>query len=187
MANYHVHGFNISEALKKRLQKVMMENKPMTLNLKHPELTGNDNFYLTTAQVKRVNKALQAKRGARITLSKAQLEHNKKSGGFLAALLPFLAEMAPSLLGGLASSLLGYGATKAFDSISNKGSGLYAFGQSGGALTNTSRKKKYISPAVARAETPMKVPVNFLPGGIPEQASRDDYYGSGLFQFGTRK
>lgn len=163
MTTYHPHGFHVSEYQKKKLINSLKKSDQLTLSFKHNGLKGDHTFYLTNSQLGKVSSAIEKQKGLRLKFSKAQLEYNKKSGGFLAALLPFLAEAAPALLG----SLAGWGATKAIDAIDKKvrGEGLTPLGGQVG---------------------PLKIPVNFYPSGIVEQGSADDYRGSGLFIFGSK-
>jgi len=86
-------------------------------------LVGQHVLHVTKTQSSKIKKCKSEGVGLVLKLSAAQVKHNVVNGGFLGAILPFLASAAktvvPALLGGLAFSGMG----KAVDAIDRKAQG----------------------------------------------------------------
>ena len=102
----------------------------MSIRLSHDDLSGEDVLALTQAQINKMEKAYENGTGMTIKMSKTQLAHNAKvEGGFIGAILPFLAtagkfllsKVLPSLATGALSGLGSAAATKIVDKISGSG------------------------------------------------------------------
>src|SRR5678816_3024269 len=102
----------------------------VSIRLSHDDLRGEHVLALTHAQVNKMMKAYENGKGVTIKMSKTQLIHNAKvEGGFIGAILPFLATagkfLLSSVLPGLATGALsGLGSaatTKIIDKISGSG------------------------------------------------------------------
>ena len=99
---------------------------PLTLRLKHSNLTGNDELMLTKTQLKRIQKSLNNGTGADIKISKTEIRKVAKQGGNLfsslaslgAKVLPYavkgLSKAAPALATGAISALGSLGIDKIF-------------------------------------------------------------------------
>src|SRR5207245_4353630 len=85
--------------------KIMSNKDGVTIRLTKAQLTGDFKLSLTQH-----NKIKKAKNGVQLTLSKSQLEHMEKTGGFipLLALIPIIASAlgaAGGVAGGVASAV----------------------------------------------------------------------------------
>ena len=83
MKTYFEYGVNLTDNQKKSLASAMNHNTPLTLRLKHSNLTGNDELMLTKTQLKRIQKSLNNGTGADIKISKTQIRKVAKQGGSL--------------------------------------------------------------------------------------------------------
>ena len=126
MTSYFEYGVNLSDNQKRSLASAMNSNSPLTLRLKHGNLTGNDELMLTKTQLKRIQKSLNNGTGADIKISKTQIRKVAKQGGSLfstlaslgARVLPYavkgLSKAAPALVTGAVSALGSLGINKIF-------------------------------------------------------------------------
>ena len=73
MTSYFEYGVNLSDNQKKSLASAMHSKSPLTLRIKHGNLTGNDELMLTKTQLKRIQKSLNNGTGADIKISKTQI------------------------------------------------------------------------------------------------------------------
>ena len=73
MTSYFEYGVNLSDNQKRSLASAMNSKSPLTLRLKHGNLTGNDELMLTKTQLKRIQKSLNNGTGADIKISKTQI------------------------------------------------------------------------------------------------------------------
>ena len=93
---------NISESQKRKLNKAIKSNMPLTLRITPENIDGDEDspiILLTNSQVQKIDQAVSQGKAVDITLSKTQLS-KIKSGGFLGALLGGLAaSVLPGLLG----------------------------------------------------------------------------------------
>ena len=99
---------------------------PLTLRIKHSNLSGNDELMLTKTQLKRIQKSLNDGTGVDIKISKTQIRKVAKQGGnlfsSLASLgardLPYavkgLSKAVPALATGAVSTLGSLGKDKIF-------------------------------------------------------------------------
>ena len=126
MTSHFEYGVNLSDNQKRSLASAMNSNTPLTLRLKHGNLTGNDELMLTKTQLKRIQKSLNNGTGADIKISKTQIRKVAKQGGSLfstlaslgARVLPYpvkgLTKAAPALATGAISALGSLGIDKIF-------------------------------------------------------------------------
>ena len=127
MTSYFEYGVNLSDNQKRSLASAMMNSRsPLTLRLKHGNLTGNDELMLTKTQLKRIQKSLNNGTGADIKISKTQIRKVAKQGGSLfstlvslgARVLPYavkgLTKAVPALAAGAVSALGSLGIDKIF-------------------------------------------------------------------------
>ena len=126
MTTYFEYGVNLTDNQKRTLASAMNSNTPLTLRLKHSNLTGNDELMLTKTQLKRIQKSLNNGTGADIKISKTQIRKVAKQGRNLfsslaslgARVLPYavkgLTKAAPALATGAVSALGSLGIDKIF-------------------------------------------------------------------------
>ena len=127
MTSYFEYGVKLSDNQKRNLASAMNSWSPLTLRLKHRNLSGNDELMLTKTQLKRIQKSLNNGTGADIKISKTQIRKVAKQGGNLfsslaslgARVLPYavkgLTKAAPALATGAISALGSLGIDKIFD------------------------------------------------------------------------
>ena len=126
MTQYFEYGVKLSDNQKRSLASAMNSKSPLTLRIKHGNLTGNDELMLTKTQLKRIKKSLNNGTGADIKISKTQIRKVAKQGGNLfstlaslgARVLPFavkgLSKAVPALATGAVSALGSLGVDKIF-------------------------------------------------------------------------
>ena len=126
MTTYFEYGVNLTDNQKRNLASAMNNHTPLTLRIKHRNLTGNDELMLTKTQLKRIQKSLNNGTGADIKISKTQIRKVAKQGGSLfstlaslgARVLPYavkgLSKAAPALATGAISALGSLGIDKIF-------------------------------------------------------------------------
>ena len=126
MTTYFEYGVNLTDNQKRSLASAMNSNTPLTLRLKHGNLTGNDELMLTKTQLKRIQKSLNNGTGDDIKISKTQIRKVAKQGGSLfstlaslgARVLPYavkgLSKAVPALATGAVSALGSLGIDKIF-------------------------------------------------------------------------
>ena len=126
MTSYFEYGVKLSDNQKRNLASAMNSRSPLTLRIKHGNLTGNDELMLTKTQLKRIQKSLNNGTGADIKISKTQIRKVAKQGGSLfstlaslgARVLPYavkgLTKAAPALATGAISALGSLGIDKIF-------------------------------------------------------------------------
>jgi len=128
MSRYVNVKVNISEGQKEKIKHAIENKKAVSLRLSHSDLTGEHLLALTQAQINKMAKAYENGTGVTIKFSKTQLEHNKTVvGGFIGAILPFLATagkfLLSSVLPSLATGLLSGVGSAAGNKVVNKISG----------------------------------------------------------------
>src|SRR5688572_6754751 len=131
MSRYTNVKVNISEGQKDKIKRALDARCDcVSIRLSHDDLLGEHVLALTHAQINKMKKAYENGTGVTIKMSKTQLDHNTKvEGGFIGAILPFLATagkfLLSSVLPGLAQgALAGVGsaaASKVIDKISGSG------------------------------------------------------------------
>ena len=126
MTSYFEYGVNLTDNQKRNLATAMNSKSPLTLRLKHGNLTGNDELMLTKTQLKRIQKSLNNGTGADIKISETQIRKVARQGGSLfstlaclgARVLPYavkgLTKAAPALATGAISALGSLGIDKIF-------------------------------------------------------------------------
>src|SRR5687767_3072416 len=112
---------NISEGQKDKIKRAMQAGTGVSIRLNHEDISGEHVLALTQAQINKIARAYQNGTGVTLKMSKTQLDHNAKvEGGFIGAILPFLAtagkfllsKVLPSLATGALSGLGSAAATK---------------------------------------------------------------------------
>ena len=126
MTTYFEYGVNLTDNQKRSLASAMNNRTPLTLRLKHSNLSGNDELMLTKTQLKRIQKSLNNGTGVDIKTSKTQIRKVAKQGGSLfttlaslgARVLPYavkgLSKAVPALATGAVSALGSLGIDKIF-------------------------------------------------------------------------
>ena len=126
MTTYFEYGVNLSDNQKRSLATAMNNRAPLTLRIKHSNLSGNDELMLTKTQLKRIQKLLTDGTGVDIKMSKTQIRKVAKQGGNLftslaslgARVLPYavkgLSKAVPALTTGAVSALGSLGIDKIF-------------------------------------------------------------------------
>ena len=120
MTNYFEYGVNLSDNQKRSLASAMNSKSPLTLRIKHGNLTGNDELMLTKTQLKRIQKSLNNGTRADIKISKTQIRKVAKQGGNLFSSLASLgARVLPYAVKGLSKAVraLATGAVSALGSL----------------------------------------------------------------------
>jgi hypothetical protein len=112
---YTPYGVTLTVGQIKKIKNAHNKKLNVTIKISKQNLTGNDKLHLTELQINKIKKAdtaLQAGpagKGVELTLSRAQLDHMEKVGGFL----PLLAAI-PAILGAIGG--LAGGVTSAVNS-----------------------------------------------------------------------
>ena len=97
---------NINDYQRAKIKSAVDAGKPVTIQLKFVDLTGNDILALTQGQIDSIAKAYENNSGVRITMSKTQTEFNKTvSGGFIGALL---SAALPAVIGAVAPDAISW-------------------------------------------------------------------------------
>ena len=120
MTQYFEYGVKLSDNQKGNLASAMNSKSPLTLRLKHGNLSGNDELMLTKTQLKRIQKSLNNGTGADIKISKTQIRKVAKQGGSLFSTLASLGErVLPYAVKGLSKAVpaLATGAVSALGSL----------------------------------------------------------------------
>jgi len=133
-SQYIEYGVTLRPGQAKKIYNAHMKGNDVTLELSKANLRGTFKLPLTHTQINKINNATG---GIRLTLSKSQLKHMKKTGGFLplAALIPALGAIlggVGGLAGGVASAVNSTRSTneqerhnKTMEEVAKSGSGLY--------------------------------------------------------------
>ena len=120
MTTYFEYGVNLTDNQKRSLASAMTHHTPLTLRLKHSNLSGNDELMLTKTQLKRIQKSLNNGTGADIKISKTQIRKVANQGGSLfSTLASFGARVLPYAVKGLSKAVpaLATGAVSALGSL----------------------------------------------------------------------
>ena len=121
---------NISEGQKAKIEQAMEAVQAVSIRLSHSDFNGEHMLALAHAQVDKMTKAYQNSTGITIKISKTQLDNNKTVvGGFIGAILPFLATAGkfllsssiPSLATGSLSGVGSAAGSKVVNNISGSG------------------------------------------------------------------
>ena len=81
MTTYFEHKVNLTDNQKRSLASAMNNRTPLTLRIKHSNLSGNDELMLTKTQLKKIKKSLNNGTGVDIKISKTQIRKVAKKGG----------------------------------------------------------------------------------------------------------
>ena len=129
MTSYFKYSVNLTDNQKRSLASAMNNRTPLTLRLKHSNLSGNDELMLAKTQLKRIQKSLANGTGVDLKISKTQIRKVAKQGGNLftslaslgARVLPYavkgISKAVPALATGGVSAL----GSLAIDKIFGKG------------------------------------------------------------------
>ena len=140
---------NISEGQKQKLQSALQVGGPVSIRLAYEDLNGSDVLALTNAQVNKMRKAYEGRKGVTIKMSKTQLSHNMKVEGGFIGMLASLAARALPMLAKTVLPALGVGALTGLASSGVQkvmGQGLYL--KKGGCVcqVETVGKGLYLGP-----------------------------------------
>ena len=109
--SYIQYKINVSEVQIYKLKNDSKTKKAVSLRLSKNYLVGNDIMLLTQAQINSIQKAMIQNKGVTLKLSGKQIKTNLTvEGGFLPALLAFLAETVLPALTSTILPALGVGA-----------------------------------------------------------------------------
>jgi hypothetical protein len=104
MTDYKNFGVTLTKGQAKKIHDALNKDGSVTIRLSKDNLHGNINLPLTQTQI---NKIKKSKNGVQLKLSKSQIEHMEKTGGFL-PLIPLIAAIlggVGGLTGGIASAV----------------------------------------------------------------------------------
>jgi hypothetical protein len=104
MTDYHNFGVTLTKLQAKKIHDALNKDESVTIRISKDNLKGNINLPLTQTQI---NKIKKSKKGIQLKLSKSQIEHMEKTGGFL-PLIPLIAGIlggVGGLTGGIASAV----------------------------------------------------------------------------------
>src|ERR1043165_7001585 len=131
MSRYTNVNVNISEGQTDKIKRALEAGVDgVSIKLAHDDLEGEHVLALTQAQCNEMKKAYENGKGVTIKMSKTQLAHNAKvEGGFIGAILPFLAtarkfllsNVRPSLATGAMAGIGSTAASKIVDKTSGPG------------------------------------------------------------------
>src|SRR5580692_6440220 len=101
---YTPYGVTLTVGQIKKIKNAHNKNLDVTIKLAKKNLTGNDKLHLTELQI---NKIKKAEEGVQLKLSRAQLDHMEKVGGFLPLLaaIPAILGAIGGITGGVASAV----------------------------------------------------------------------------------
>ena len=106
MSAYAKVKVNISEGQKEKIKRAVQVGTGVSIRLSHGDITGEHVLALNQRQINKITKAYQNGTGVAIKMSKKQLEDNARvEGGFIGAILPFLATAGKFLLSSVLPSL----------------------------------------------------------------------------------
>src|ERR1043165_3380269 len=100
MSRYTNEKVNILEKQEKKIKRALQAGSDgVSIRLSPNDFSGEDVLALTQAQSNKMAKAYENGKGVTIKMSKTQLVHNAKvEGGFIGAIIPFLATAVKFLL-----------------------------------------------------------------------------------------
>ena len=106
MSAYAKVKVNISEGQKEKIKRAAQVGTGVSIRLSHGDITGEHVLALNQRQINKLTKAYQNGTGVTIKMGKKQLEDNARvEGGFIGAILPFLATAGKFLLSSVLPSL----------------------------------------------------------------------------------
>src|SRR5579863_9432439 len=101
---YTLYGVTLTIGQIRKIKKGHDKGLDVTIKIPKGNLSGNDKLYLTESQI---NKIKKSDHGVQLKLSKTQLDHMEKEGGFLPLLaaIPAILGAMGGLAGGVASAV----------------------------------------------------------------------------------
>lgn len=106
MSAYAKVKVNISEGQKEKIKRAVQAGTGVSIRLSHGDITGEHVLALNQRQINKLTKAYQNGTGVTIKMGKKQLDDNARvEGGFIGAILPFLATAGKFLLSSVLPSL----------------------------------------------------------------------------------
>ena len=101
---YTSYGVTLTVGQIRKIKKAHDNGLDATIKIPKENLSGNDKLHLTASQI---NKIKRTDQGVQLRLSKAQLDHMEKIGGFLPLLaaIPAIIGAMGGLAGGIASAV----------------------------------------------------------------------------------
>ena len=91
MAKYTSYGLSLTEGQIRKISNACDKGREVTIRIPKKSLSGSNRLPLTQTQVNKVTKSAS---GVELRLSKAQVAHMKKDGGFLPLLLAAIPAIA---------------------------------------------------------------------------------------------
>jgi len=92
--NYTMYGLTLTKGQIQKIKSALDNDRAVTIRIPKKNLSGRLKLPLTQTQINKIEKS---KSGVELCLSKAQLKHMEKHGGFL----PLLAALIPAALGAI--------------------------------------------------------------------------------------
>ena len=131
--SYFKYNLKLTDGQKQKLLQSYQKRVPLTLRLKHSQLTGNDVVFLTKTQVNRIEKSKRDGTGTDIKISQAGIR-KQEGGSIISSLIPMMSKVGAMALPWLskAGAPLATGALSGLSSLGvNKlfGSGLFSVSQ----------------------------------------------------------
>ena len=99
MTNYTSYGVTLTKGQMQKIKSAHDNDREVTIRISKKNFSGSTKLPLTQTQINKIKKATS---GVEICLSKAQLKHMKKNGGFLPLLLAAIPAIAAAA-GGIAN------------------------------------------------------------------------------------
>ncbi len=149
MSNLIERYMHLTKTNLKKLGDAISKGTDAIVQFAHKHLTGNTPLLLLKSHMNKIMTASKAGKGIRLNFKHKHLMKMTKHGGFLQAILPFLAEtvlpmltntVLPALATGALTGIGSWGVNKVIDAA-DKGKGLYNFGQTGGSCSMGSGSK----------------------------------------------
>ena len=109
-----MYKITLTENQRHKFIRGKQNDEVVTIQIKKDQISGTDELYLTSTQIKKNQKMKQS---VRITLSRTQLK--AQTGGFLGAIIPFIRAALPTV-GKLLGSLALSGAAGAISGATNQ-------------------------------------------------------------------
>ena len=143
---------NVSEGQRDKIAKAIHDKTGVSIKLSHSDLRGEHVISITKKQLDQIATAYNNGKGTTLKLTKTQLMHNTKTGGFIQALLPFLAKagtfiastVLPNILSGALQGVGSATGSKTVDKISGNGLAFYVEKPNGQAFKAIKEVKVYI-------------------------------------------
>ena len=177
--SYFKYNLKLTDGQKHKLLQSYQKRVPLTLRLKHSQLTGNDVVFLTKTQVNRIEKSKRDGTGTDIKISQAGIR-KQEGGSIISSLIPMMSKVGAMALPWLskATAPLATGALSGLSSLGvNKlfGSGLFSVPQD--KVDKLVQYKDYLTTAQKK----QIVHALQTGSGISQfKVSKKQFHGSGL-------